>query len=184
MFEDAYNKASSMARAGCQKHELQKLWELAENVPDDGLIVEIGSFYGHSAMTLAPLNKPMVCIDPFISGFDCMGDSHKKMKKECMDNLSKFPNIKFYAMKSSMAHKYIKQPIDLLFIDGDHSYKGVKTDCKYYLPKLKNNGIVAFHDYHSSGSLPGVKKAVDEFTQGWHTVCDEWSLKVLQNRKA
>ena len=36
--------------------------------------------------------------------------------------------------------------IDYLFIDGDHSYEGVKEDYERFQPLLNENGIVAFHD--------------------------------------
>lgn len=35
---------------------------------------------------------------------------------------------------------------DFIFIDGDHSYEGVKQDFLMYSPLLKENGIIAFHD--------------------------------------
>ncbi len=34
----------------------------------------------------------------------------------------------------------------LLFIDGDHTYEGVKKDFDMYSPLVKKGGIVAFHD--------------------------------------
>jgi len=39
-----------------------------------------------------------------------------------------------------------KAPIDLLFIDGDHSYEGVKMDWEMYSPLVRSGGLVAFHD--------------------------------------
>lgn len=36
--------------------------------------------------------------------------------------------------------------IDLLFIDGDHSYEGVKTDFELYSKLLSDNGIIIIHD--------------------------------------
>lgn len=36
--------------------------------------------------------------------------------------------------------------IDLLFIDGDHSYEGVKQDFDLYSSILSNNGIIIIHD--------------------------------------
>jgi cephalosporin hydroxylase len=36
--------------------------------------------------------------------------------------------------------------LDLLFIDGDHTYDGVKRDFEMYSPLVKKGGIVAFHD--------------------------------------
>ena len=37
--------------------------------------------------------------------------------------------------------------LDLIYIDGDHSYEGVKKDFEFYSPLLSNKcGIIAFHD--------------------------------------
>jgi predicted O-methyltransferase YrrM len=36
--------------------------------------------------------------------------------------------------------------IDFLFIDGDHSYKAVKSDFENYSKFVRKGGIVAFHD--------------------------------------
>lgn len=37
-------------------------------------------------------------------------------------------------------------PIDMIFIDGDHSYEGVKRDWELFAPFVKQFGIVVFHD--------------------------------------
>ena len=42
--------------------------------------------------------------------------------------------------------------IDLLFIDGDHSYEGVKKDFDLYSKLLKPNGLILIHDTDSSYS--------------------------------
>lgn len=36
--------------------------------------------------------------------------------------------------------------VDVLFIDGDHTYEGVKKDFDLYSPLVRKGGIVAFHD--------------------------------------
>ena len=38
------------------------------------------------------------------------------------------------------------EPIDVLFIDGDHSYEGVKKDFELYEPLVKKGGLICFHD--------------------------------------
>jgi predicted O-methyltransferase YrrM len=54
------------------------------------------------------------------------GDSHSKETKDWLYSL----NVKF----------------DLAFIDGDHSFEGVKQDFELVMPLLNNGAIVVFHD--------------------------------------
>jgi len=39
-------------------------------------------------------------------------------------------------------------PVDLLFIDGDHSYEGVKKDFENYSPLVESGGYIIFDDYN------------------------------------
>ncbi|MDA7757328.1 class I SAM-dependent methyltransferase [Opitutales bacterium] len=41
---------------------------------------------------------------------------------------------------------FINDGIDFLFIDGDHTYGGVKKDFELYSPLVNKSGIIAFHD--------------------------------------
>lgn len=36
--------------------------------------------------------------------------------------------------------------LDFLFIDGDHTYEGVKKDFEMYSPLVRKGGLIAFHD--------------------------------------
>ena len=47
--------------------------------------------------------------------------------------------------------------VDLLFIDGDHSYEGVRADFYDYLPYLAPNAIVAMHDIAVPASDPAIQ---------------------------
>lgn len=38
------------------------------------------------------------------------------------------------------------RPLDLLYIDGDHSYEGVRADFRMYAPLVRPGGLVVFHD--------------------------------------
>lgn len=39
-------------------------------------------------------------------------------------------------------------PVDLLYIDGDHSYEGVKADFESYKTFCRPGALIAFHDIH------------------------------------
>lgn len=38
------------------------------------------------------------------------------------------------------------RPLDFLFIDGDHSYEGVRQDYEQFGPLVRPGGLIAFHD--------------------------------------
>ena len=54
--------------------------------------------------------------------------------------------------------------IDLLFIDGDHTYEGVKKDFALYSPLVKDGGTIIFHDIvvHSTSTQCEVNKFWNE----------------------
>ena len=63
--------------------------------------------------------------------------------------------------------------IDLLFIDGDHSYEGVKKDFELYKSSVSKNGIIAFHDIvPDSFSRTGIKTSsyVGEVPKFWNEI--------------
>lgn len=62
------------------------------------------------------------------------------------------------------------EPVDFLFLDGDHSYQGVKQDWLYFSPLVRPGGLIAFHDIAMSYEETHVKKLWDEirpFHEHW-----------------
>jgi predicted O-methyltransferase YrrM len=52
--------------------------------------------------------------------------------------------------------------LDLLFIDGDHSYEGVKQDFLSYSPLVRKGGWIAFHDI-----IPDRQTSYGICTESW-----------------
>jgi predicted O-methyltransferase YrrM len=70
--------------------------------------------------------------------------------------------------------------IDLLFIDGDHSYEGVKKDFEIYKSFVSNKGIIAFHDIvPDSFSRTGVKTSsyVGEVPKFWSEIKKDYKYE-------
>ena len=66
--------------------------------------------------------------------------------------------IKGYSL--DVVNNYEDGSIDFCFIDASHEYEDVKADLLAWLPKVKDGGILAGHDYDVAWQ--GVIKAVDE----------------------
>lgn len=65
-------------------------------------------------------------------------------------------------------------PLDVLFIDGDHSYEGVKRDFLLYSGLVRPEGLVLFHDI---GENPPV--ASTEVSRFWREIKAEWDTREL-----
>jgi predicted O-methyltransferase YrrM len=65
------------------------------------------------------------------------------------------------ALSGDAAKSLDTGPIRLLYIDGLHTYEGVKADIGDWIPRLVRGGVVVFDDYYKEGV--GVRRAVDEF---------------------
>lgn len=66
-------------------------------------------------------------------------------------------------------------PFDFAFIDGDHTYNGVRADWLAYSPLVRSGGLVAFHDTWPNGNRhePGVVRFVDELRHQFPSI--EWT---------
>ena len=145
-------------------NEGRLLYKIARSLKDDAVIVEIGAFKGKSTCFIAEgIGSKQI---QFFSIDTWYND---KMPQERKDVFADFlHNTKPYKDKiqplRGYSYELIKtwpqeRRIDFLWIDGDHSYEGVKKDIQDWVPLVKKNSPICFHDYRDA---PGVKKAVDE----------------------
>src|SRR5439155_18420074 len=64
--------------------------------------------------------------------------------------------------------------IDFLFIDGDHSYQGVKSDFSTYSPLVAEGGMIALHDI-----VPCLHFHVDDVTRFWTELRDRYKSRAI-----
>lgn len=69
------------------------------------------------------------------------------------------------------------EPLDFLFIDGDHTYDGVKRDFEVYGPLVRSGGLVAFHDVAQSSA-----EAAHQVARFWAEVKSKGSWRELIER--
>lgn len=71
------------------------------------------------------------------------------------------PNTTFIQGDSTKVN--IDKKVDVIFIDGDHSYEGCKADIDNWYPQMAKGGVMLFHDCDATS--PGVEDAVAEFAK-------------------
>lgn len=140
------------------------LYKLSKQVKtENAVFVEIGSYYGASSCFLAEGLKAgkIYCIDTWQN--DAMSEGSRDtfcvFKENTRKYRDKIVEVRGWSYDVVDVIKSLNKPVDLLFIDGDHSYEGVKKDWDLYSPMLKRNSVVIFHDY---GWAEGVQKVVNE----------------------
>ena len=79
-----------------------------------------------------------------------------------------------YVMTSvEYARKYPNRKYTYIYIDGDHSYEGVKKDFNLFWPRLTHGGMMAFHDINTKGAYNDSEFGVWKFwkeLKGHHTL--------------
>lgn len=89
-------------------------------------------------------------------------DDNYEMAKE---KLSEFgsQSVILKGISHEMAKQIEDNSLSLVYLDGDHSLNGVRTDLAAWYPKLITGGIIATHDYESPAY--GTKEAFEEFAK-------------------
>lgn len=105
--------------------------------------IEIGVLNGDTSKFLLSICNKLTGIDPLIP--DSMEASLIGSEDLIKQNTSSnFTFIKDYSYNVSTL--FLNESIDFIFIDGDHNYEAVKKDYEFYYPKIKNGGLIFFHD--------------------------------------
>lgn len=112
------------------------------------LIAEIGVFEGVNTVSFAqhsPSTARIYAIDPFFKG--AMGINYGKYIARSLLRRSKvMDKVLFVEGLSWNVADKVADNLDLIFIDGDHSFEGVKKDFEIYNQKLAERGVIIFHD--------------------------------------
>jgi len=125
------------------------IWLIKKIKPE--IIVELGVDYGHSTFALAAGKYGTIygidCFEGDIQAgyrdtFEIVHEMKNKLINEGLIN----DNLNFIKGYFSEVAKSFNKDIDLLHIDGLHSYEAVKEDFYTWISKTKTNGIILFHD--------------------------------------
>ena len=124
--------------------------------------IEIGSLYGWTLqhfINYAEEGSRALSIDlpvrQFVGPHDWRVERQENNYKNVWPQWAKSKKCKLHLIPDSSQNVktlektksvFNDEQIDFLFIDGDHSYYGVKSDYEMYGPLVRSGGIIAFHD--------------------------------------
>jgi hypothetical protein len=142
---------------------------------------EIGTHFGHSLCTVLHSKFPsrFVAVDLFSRmgiAKDCMIKDVYKLAQSNVDIFNKHGYETNVLKGNSRSGRTIRKVadlcpdgIDLLFIDGDHRFKGVTKDFENYFPMVNSGGVIVFDDYLPRNTIKGddreCPKAIDQLVE-------------------
>ena len=143
------------------------------------IILEIGRYWGGSTVLLAMATHHS---DVKIVSVDVVEGCHDPDVDDWLNEYEEKERIDI-RVDNSWAMETI--PISLLFVDGDHSYEGVKKDFTHHWNYLY--GPCLAHDY-TDPTCEGVTKLIDEFIEeGYAEIIEQTgtmvALRKLKNIK-
>jgi len=134
-------------------------------LPENPVYLEIGCYAGGSSCLM--VQKPNITV----IAVDLGQPINESVAKSNVTKLNQLNNEFHYIKANSHLEetvdrvKRIADSVDLLFIDGDHTYYGVLTDFKLWAPLVKPGGYIVFDDYNDHVYSPEVRVAVDEIVR-------------------
>lgn len=163
---------------------LQFLMRLSERPPRS--IVELGTAYGGTLFLFARIAMPdatIVTVDmpagPFGGGYP---RTHTPLFKSFARDKQRIRLIRGDSHSPDTlraVREIVGTTVDLLFIDADHTYEGVRNDFETYSPLVRSSGLIAFHDIvdgppEAVGGVPRLWKELRERVPCEEIVAD-WS---------
>ena len=146
--------------------EVERVW-LQQQAAGRRVLVEIGTHAGGSTRLLAEAAGPQATvftIDPWAPPWTKVKDVFYAKLADLLKakRVVSIPKSSVDAIEE-LERRLKGRPVDLLFIDGNHSYAGVKKDIELYAPLVGPDGLICGHDYGLRCTQGmHVKRAVDE----------------------
>ena len=172
---------SAWGDGNVQGHVLFVDWLIEEMQPK--VTVDLGIDYGYSLIAFAHNNPGKVY---GIDGFE--GDVWTG-ERNTYDQVSSYVtnlqlnNVTLIKGFFDDVVKTWDTKIDILHIDGFHSYEAVKNDFEKWSGFVNSTGVILFHDTDSHDSRFGVKQLFSEIDMPKHELFGFQGLGIVSNNK-
>lgn len=148
--------------------ELGFFKNLVRKLDADPVIVNIGAGAGTSGLAALEARE-----DSFVYTIDIQDENSPTgclfAEREVVKRAGKLHRLRqIHGDSKDVGKRWTRGQVDMVYVDGDHSYEGCKQDILIWLNNIKDNGIMVIHDYQKYmvppyGDVPGAS--------GWPDVC-------------
>jgi predicted O-methyltransferase YrrM len=158
---------------------------LAELARGRARAVEIGVYEGSSAVVLAgalPADATLHLIDPFgenptlLPGWAGVEAATRRVVRRAARRRGEGPLVVWHVQRSEDTAAHWREPVDLVFIDGDHSEAGCRLDWELWSPFVAPGGVVLFHDVTGPYALPGPRAVFEDLFRAGQPP-DGWRIR-------
>lgn len=140
--------------------EVLAIQVFAHALPQNAVVINIGAGAGTSGLAMAEARLDLikniytidVAEDNRILGLVAERNSFSKYHVPLVNQI--------HDDSYNVGMCWDKGPVDMVFVDGDHSVYAVERDIQAWLPHIKDGGFMLFHDYNHA-MYSGLKPAVD-----------------------
>lgn len=149
--------------------------------------LEIGTYLGGTLLFLTRLASPeatIISVDlPGGKWGGGYGRSRAWVYKRFARHRQRLELFQGDSHKREMLHRVVAvlggRALDYLFIDGDHTYEGVKQDFELYSPLVRSGGVIALHDI--AEDLPSTGCEVCRF---WNQIKSQYRhIEIINDRQ-
>jgi predicted O-methyltransferase YrrM len=162
-FDALFERYISRIDGWLSRDEAAFLFHSAKAVRE-GCIVEVGSYRGRSTTALgfgvnAGAQRPVYAFEPHepfkgVLGGE-FGPEDRGWFMRAMIGTGLYRHVRLVNLSSQFVAASWPMPVELLFIDADHRYAGVKRDFECWRGRLAGGALVVFDDAADPAGGPG-----------------------------
>lgn len=146
------------------------------------VVVNIGAGAGTSGLAFLESREDLILhtvdIQDTDSPFGCLYAERQVIKAAGYGHLYTASWFQHHTDSKQLATHWTK-PVDIVLVDGDHTYDGASGDILGWLPHIRPGGYIAVHDYrkgdiptgpdgfNADGPHPMIWEGVDQAVDNW-----------------
>lgn len=129
--------------------EVDFLANLVYGLPPKPKVVNIGAGGGTSGLTIlaARPDSYLYTVDIALESNPLGGLGNEREILEAHKLYDVGRNLQLLGDSPTVGKKWDRGEVDMVFVDGNHSYEGCRDDILNWMPHIKEGGVMAVHDY-------------------------------------